>query len=278
MKKIIYAVAAMLALAGCAGGGDASSVNQEQTEDSAAADPAEEMLEEEEEVSIVLPSAVEIMTVFKSAGLSYESGLGLESNKASSYNTKHERSIVLGVYTADLAYNVLNGQSQQAIDYLNAVKSMSESLGLSSIYENEALLKRFESNVSNEDSTIAVLSEIQMITDDFIEENELERVALVIFTGAWLEGMYLGVEANDDYNVSAVAERVDEQMRILNNLIKGLESQDYEQGQTLELIASLKAINSAYRSKVEANGGETLSLKELKSLADQIVELRNTQV
>jgi len=236
------------------------------------------MLEEEEEVSIVLPSAVEIMTVFKSAGLSYQSGLGLESNKASSYNTKHERSIVLGVYTADLAYNVLNGQSQHAIDYLNAVKSMSESLGLSSIYENEALLKRFEANVSNEDSTIAVLSEIQMITDDFIEENELERVALVIFTGAWLEGMYLGVEANDDYNVNAVAERVDEQMRILNNLIKGLESQNYEQEQTIALITSLKTINSSYRAEVEANGGEMLSLKDLKSLADQIVELRNTQV
>lgn len=281
MKIKLLFVAGLLALYSCSN----SSQEEKPAEKSTSTAVEEESIPEEteEEVSVIFPSAVDIMTVFKQAGLSYEKGITLPAEKHADFIRKEEKAIALGMYTADLAYCVVNQQQNQALGYIKAVRQVSELLGLSSVYENEILLKRFEQNINNEDSTLTILAEIQSETDMYIEENGLQDLAAVIFAGAWTEGMYLGVEANDDYDQESISTRVVEQMELLDNVVKMLQVSELGNvGQSLlKDLSALQEQYSYFDSVTEAQQTETiptLSLSELNKLAKQIKTLRNARI
>ena len=207
----------------------------------------------ENEINFILPSTVQIGQIFRNAGLRYVDGITNSTNNLQNYNTKTSKMLAYGMYSTDLSYCVLNNQSQEALMYLNALEKISNDIGFSDVYKSKDLFDRFEKNLGINDSIIEIMIEIQERTDYFVEDYQMDNEALVVFVGAWVEGMFIGVKATNELNKKAISMRLIEQMSILDNLLLGLEKQKKN-----------KELTSIYKQ-----------LKDLKSFFDNIEEVKD---
>ena len=243
---------------------------------------SDQLSEEAEKFDFVLPSPLQIAAIFQRAGLNYKPDVTHDISLASNYNTEFKIAMNFGVYSADLSYCVLNGQSQNSIDYLNVVRDLSNRLGLSAIFETEPLLESFENNINNRDSIVYILGKLQRNLDLYLDENDVRYKSVIYFTGAWIEGIYIGSNSIATRNRNAIANRLVEQLSLLENLIKGLtnfpkKTQEYDE--VIKLLESLKGD----MEKIAATGTEqedgsvafNVTEEDLSSLTAKVLDLRN---
>lgn len=237
-----------------------------------------EVVETEE---FVLPSTVQIGDLFRNSGLEYVSGLTLDPTKASSYNTTFDKYFAFGAYWTDMTYCVLNQQSQEARKFMKVIKDISIDLGAGEVFNDQALLNRFDENLENNDSILMILIEIDEKTDAYVEDNGQEEFALVAFVGGWVEGMYLGVSTTGVEEHTALTGRIIEQMVILDKLIDGLSQ--YE-GSSKRVDKVLIEMNSLYDFYIKIPAianveGSIADVKipstDMKLLGDRIIKLRS---
>lgn len=236
----------------------------------------------EEDNSFMLPSPIQIAAIFNRAGLGFQSGLTNPIENLDKYNTKTAKYLNFGVYSADLAYVVLNEQQQASIDYLNVVKKLSDEIGMPSVFGSGRLIESFEKNIDNQDTVLRILTTIKRRTDEYLEENEEKSKEAIFFSAAWLEGMYLGANSSSDKD--KLAPRLIEQMTILENVIKAIKAQNdptldmefmikglTELQNTFEGFESIKALDS------EGSTFDSVQLteKEMGQLNSKIESLRS---
>lgn len=278
-KFFIIAFACLFAVA-CADAPKKDKNQEEKTEE--VAEPAEEAVETmEEDVSFVLPSPIQIAAIFSRSGLKYESGLTNPISNTSKYNTKTAKYLNFGVFSADLAYVVLNSQQQESIDYLNTVRVLSDEIGMPSIFGSGQLIESFEKNISNQDTVLRLLTTIKRRTDEYLAENAEESKEAVFFSAAWLEGMYIG--ANSTSDKTKITPRIIEQMTILNNIIKALKVQNDASLDIAFLTEGLEDLSATFEGFKEVKSLEnpdmdisdiTLTDDELTTLTTKITALR----
>jgi hypothetical protein len=238
---------------------------------------------EDDGFSFVPPSPLQVASIFKKAGLAYDASLLNPSSKADSYSTKLKQSLNFGVYSSDLAYCVKNEKYTEAGDYLNTLKTLSAKIGLETVFASENLVDRFKNNIGNQDSIIEILIFVQENTDEYIEQNGKIDLAVIYYTGAWVEGMYFGsmtVGKNTTNNIGMI---ISEQMNMANSLYKGLKNIKDDSVEIEELADSIKAIIDMYENfdSVKNLGDDaefmdiTLTEAEVSKIAQAIIDLRN---
>ena len=216
-------------------------------------------IENDEDADFIIPSALQIHTIFKTSGLKYIDGIANAPENTSKYLSKFEKLLNFGVYSADMFYCVLNNQTQLSTQYLKSIRTLSDETGMSSIFNSGPILERFEANIGNKDSVLSIMLEFHEKTDILIAENNEEHTAMVIFTGAWLEGMYIGLDAARNGENEILRERLIEQMTIIPNLIKGLKIQPNKNDQTEALLAQVVALSDYFNSIEGLTGADKYS-------------------
>lgn len=284
MKKTTFLITALASLFigstlfSCSEGPKSSDKETTEIDSTAVTEDVEEM---EEDDYFMLPSPIQIAAIFNRAGLGYESGLTNPVENISKYNTKTSKFLNFGVYSADLAYAVLNDQQQLSIDYLNAVKKLSEEIGIPGIFGSGRLIESFEKNVGNQDTVLQILTTIKRRTDEYLEENRESSKESIFFSAAWLEGMYLG--ANSSTDNERLTPRLVEQMTILKNIIKAIEIQKDETLEMDFMVDGLNEILTTFNNfesvkKLENTdvefGDVQLTDEEMKMLTEKINRLR----
>ena len=241
---------------------------------------AEEGMLEDEELSFMLPSPIQIAAIFNRAGLKFQSNLTNPVSNLDNYVTKTAKYLNFGVYSADLAYAVLNDQQQLSIDYLNAVKTLADGIGMPSIFGTGDLINSFERNIGNQDTVLRILTVVKRRTDEYLETNSESSKESIFFSAAWVEGMYLGANSGDDQKITG---RLLEQMTILDNIIIALQVQNDESLEIDFLIDGLQGVHNAFESYESVKQLEqtnidisdvTLSEEELADLTKRINSLR----
>lgn len=273
MKKITYQIPAFLIitslfLASCGG-------NEEKTA------PEEVIIEEVAEISTeptveyLLPSPLQIADLFKRSGLTYIGDLTSPVENVERLNTKYDQKLNFGIYAADMAYCLMNDQTQESINYLNAMRDLSEKIWMMDILNAMGLRDRLENNVGNEDSLTYIMADMQMNTDDYLEENGMSYMGTVIFAGAWVETMYLGIQVNSSEKNDNLIARLSEQAIVLDGLIKSIEQTD-EDKEFADLVADLKGINNHF-SAFDSDSDEPFILNDetVTELTKDITALRN---
>jgi len=266
-------------LTSCADG-PKSSEDESVENDSTAVEMDENIEEKEEEISFMLPSPIQIAAIFNRAGLEFEGNLANPTSNLDNYNTKTAKYLNFGVYSADLAYAVLNDQQQLSIDYMNAVKTLADGIGMPSVFGTGELVESFEKNIGNQDTILRILTVIKRRTDQYLEENSESSKEAIFFSSAWVEGMYLGANSGDNKRITG---RLLEQMTILDNVIVALEVQKDPTFEIDFLIDGLKNIHNAFegyesvkqldQTNIEISDVE-LSEEERKDLTTRINKLR----
>jgi hypothetical protein len=162
--------------------------------------------------------------------------------------TAYQQALNLGIYAADLGYLNLYNKNTAVIDYLSAIKTLSDQIKVGQFFDF-TMLKRLATNSQNLDSLmyISVHSFNQM--DNYLHANNRSNLSTLIVTGVWLEGLYLGTQV---YKVSPdklLAERIGEQKLTLEQLILILDKYTKDK-QYAHLVEELKVIKELYKPVV----------------------------
>ncbi len=261
-------------------GGDEKKAETETTDDNTEED-VEEDIDEDITSSVIMPSPIQVAEIFSKAGLVFDMSVCNSPENADKYSSSFKRRVNYGVYTADLAYAVVSGKTNEAAEIMNTVNKMSDQVGLGSVTGSKDLMKRFESNIGNKDSIFEIMIVIKQMTDDYIDANNEQELGLVIFTGAWIEGMYFGAYDAIKNNKMDVGAKLSEQMIILESLVGGLNKIKDKSEEITDLIAELNSVKETYMGLGSVQGLEgddayAVSLKpeEVKVMAEKLIALR----
>ena len=239
---------------------------------------------ETETVSYSLPSPLQIARIFKKSGLTYIDGLTNDQKDPSKYTSKFSKALNMGIYSADLAYNVMNKQKQGALSYMKLSKQLADDLGMGSAFEEGNIPERFEKNLSNEDSLTYIVAELQMSTDTYLQDNEQQEISSIAFSGAWIESVYLGAKVFEKSKDAKLNNKISEQMTILGQILKVLEKQKDKDSAITGLITDLTSVKTVYDGldsvknfkPAEEGVSEVINLseKEIETVSKTIVEVR----
>ncbi len=232
--------------------------------------------EETPEVSYSLPSPLQIASIFKKSGLKYKDGITSKLTDPSKYTTNLSKAINLGVYSADLSYTVLNKQNQEAMNYMKLSRQLADNLGMGSVFEQGNLSKRFEKNIGNEDSLAYIIAELQMVTDMYLDENDQQQVTSIVFSGAWIESMYIGSKVYEKGKDKSLNNKLAEQMTILESILKALKAVEKKDSGITGLIADLQSVQTIYEGLPSVKNDPAASEdndKELSLTDDEVTQL-----
>lgn len=228
-----------------------------------------------------LPSPVDFIAHINQAKLDYNNKFLNSADNASAYlGTSQKTALNLGVYLVDLGYNSLYLKSQEGLNYLKAVKKLSDQLNILD-NETKTLVTKFEGNLENRDSLLTIAREGYFSIDNYLRKNERKDISTYIMIGSWIEGLYLGTSIiknipnfDKDEKYKLVLWRIGGQKNSLDNLVAivgKLEQND----ENKELLKKLKELQKAYEGvKVEQGASsdtDVLDIAEVQS-SDEISE------
>jgi hypothetical protein len=220
----------------------------------------------------LLPSPLLIATIFKNAGLNYYPNLAAPIKDVGQFTTAYDRSINMGIYSADLSYCVLNKQTQDATNYLNVVQGLAGKMGFGAVF-GQSMLNRFKSNIDNTDSLAQVIGDLQMGTDSYLEANKEKYIGVLAFTGAWIESMYVGSKVYEKGKSNNVSSRISEQINILDNLLKLLNKYQAQDSHIPALAKDLQGIQDTYAAYSEVKNYNPDSDKSIALTPDHVAQI-----
>lgn len=280
MLKLNYflpAIALTLSLASCGGGesDEKETATIETTDDSNVSS----------EDDYVLPQPITLANAFKAAGLKYVAGKTNPTDNASGYAVKIDQLMNLGVYSTDLAYCAINSKTQEAREYLSVIQKLGSKVGLESVFSDKELIAKFDKQLGDPEELENLIYDIQDKSDEFMQNNDLKYLGDIQFAGAWIEGMYLGIDNTNEK--AEIGKALVEQMSLLKNIIKGFKSHPAQEDARLkEVIGLYEGILKTYETqpsvkKVSKNiNVETpqLSEAEYAALAKEVKKVRENIV
>lgn len=238
------------------------------------------IIEEEEDpddvYTFVPPSPLQVASIFKKAGLSYDATLPNDVSNIANYTEKFQQSLNFGVYSSDLAYCVKNEKYDEAGKYLGALKELSGKIGLETVFASEDLVDRFNKNIGNQDSIVNILIYVQENTDDYIAENGKVDLSVVYYAGAWTEGMYFGaMAAKADPNNFELGSLISEQMTIGQSIQKGLLELNSGNIDAEDFAGSIGEIVDMFNNFESVKAlGEDAAYLDIYLTAEEIIQIR----
>ena len=129
-----------------------------------------------------IPSPIQTAFLLKSSGAAYSSEMLSPTSNASNLSTTTKKALNLGVYGADMGYATIYDQTLDAISYMAITKRLSSELGMTNFFDQN-MLKRFESNLGNQDSLLALVSDAFKSADSYLKTNEQNDLSVLILAG-----------------------------------------------------------------------------------------------
>jgi len=288
-KHLLYLSFSALIATGLASCGKSSS---EKDQNSSDFKEAEESLSKQiEEVVYNIPSPTEIPYQLQATGAEFNESLINPRTKVDQYaSLKDKAALNLGVYAADIGYLSSYDKTQEAINYLNAAKTLADNMGVIGTFDAE-VLKKFEANISNKDSLTHILDQSIKKTQSFLQdENQAKQSALVV-TGSFIEGLYISTGLvksypkdlkTDDRNLvlTPLMRVVLEQKKSVSELLKMLKASE-QTDSVKSIIADLESLEKAYTAlnieeQIKNNKANlVLSDKNLIEITNIVDKIRN---
>lgn len=228
----------------------------------------------------IFPSHLKVALMFKNAGLKYDQSLLLPSGTSSKLVTTYDKAFGLGFYGVDMAYSAINNQTQTAINLLKDSKTMSQQLGLESVYESNRYVEKFEKNLKNVDSLSALIGDLFAETDAFLKDNDKLDVTLLSFAGGWVESVYIAASLAKSTKNRAIVELIGDQLISLSPLIKLL-AENQKNFDFNPLIKQLTEVKAILETGVVTPETETepmvfeLNEEKLTTLISKLKEIRS---
>jgi hypothetical protein len=145
---------------------------------------------------------------------------------------------------------------------------------LAEVYQTSEALDKMEQTMSNQDSLVTFIINTQEKLNDYAHTSHQLSLLLETFTGAWVETMYIGANAENKHP-EFMHKRLAEQMGILENLIDGLEMTNNNNEEVSNIISQLIDFKSSMPPYQEDNFDNELSPEQFEILKQKITSIRN---
>ena len=251
----------------------------------------------QEEISTLImdmPSPHEIPYLLQATGAEFNQSLLNDRKKADSYLSRNDKAALnLGVFVTDVGYLTSYDKTQEAIDYLNAVKMLADNLGVINTFDPDMLAK-FESNISNKDSLATLIDKTARKADKYLLDDNRNKLAAMLITGGFIEGLYISTGLiksypkdllpNDQRNLilTPMMRVILEQEVTVDKLLKLLSLVDQSEPVSGILIdlntlkASYRALNINEQIKTAKSATVVLTDKNLEEITKIVAKLRTS--
>ena len=231
LVQLLIALSAGI-LISCGGGKTTSE------DDAADFDAAKESLKENiEGVIINIPSPAELPYLLQATGADFNMALINPKESADRYMSTFDKAALnLGVYAADIGYLSSYEQTQEALDYLQVAKQLADHLGVVDAVD-QVVLDRFETNIDEKDTLYVIINGAIENVDQYLKTEARNRVAALVTTGSFIEGLYVSTELVRTYPKDLLPE--DARNLILTPVIKIILDQEKSVGELIKLINTL---------------------------------------
>jgi hypothetical protein len=219
-----------------------------------------------------LPTSATVIKKLTELEVGYIIGITNPVENSKKYFDSQSRAKNLGAFGADLSYATLYNQQQDVINYLDVIKSLSNELNMSKVY-NEDLYTQIKQNVDNKDELVKILTKEFNDTYAFLSDNDQQPLALLVVGGAWVEGMFLTT------HVSEAAYQNPEFSKVLLEQKKSFETyleitKPYlNDASVADFVKLLDPVKKVYEGL-----GTSLTEQNIKDITKVIVDLREKVV
>ena len=261
LSKVLYVIL-LGSLISCGG-----SEKQETTVESAEFDAAKEELKKSiEGVVYNIPSPAEIPWLLQATGADFNASFLNDKSHVDSYlSTFDKASLNLGVYAADIGYLSSYEQTQDALDYLQAGKKLADHLGVVGALD-AAIISRFESNLDARDSLYTIINSALEDADKYLRDEQRNRVAALVTTGSFIEGLFIATELVRTYPKDLLPE--DTRSLILTPVIKIILDQESSLNELIKLVDSVP--EDEFLNELNAELGKLQSTYKELNIQEQI--------
>jgi hypothetical protein len=216
-----------------------------------------------------LPTSAAVIKMLTDLEVGYIIGISNPVENTKKYFSSTTRAINLGAYGADLSYASLYNIQQEVINYMSAIRSLSNELNMSKIY-NEELYDKIKQNYDNRDELVKILTGAFNDTYSYLSENDQQPLALLVVGGAWVEGMFLTTHVSEAaYQVAGISKVLLEQKKSFELFLEITKpySTDPSVSDFVKLLDPVK--------KVYEGLGTSLTDQNIKDITKAITEVRS---
>lgn len=136
---------------------------------------------------------VQVCTIFNRLGVPYNNNaLNPISNK-DLYLSSSKAAINTGIYGVDFGYLKLFGIGQEMIDYMVAIREMSNKLGIPDSFITEPI-RRVQNDVSDPDTILFMMNDAYTNMESHLRESGRESTAGLMVMGGWVEAMFIATQ------------------------------------------------------------------------------------
>ena len=242
-----------------------------------------------------ISSPVEIAAMIKNSGVPFSRDYLATTDKVSQYTASFQHAFVLGIYGADLGYLNMYQKTSAMLDYLSAIKSLSDAIKIGQFFDFSTL-KRLSTNNTNLDSLVYISVHNFNQMDKYLRDNNRGSMSSLMISGAWIEGMYILTQVVKDKPSKELSDWVANQQVFLGDIVSILKSYTRDP-QYNSLYTDFERIKDAYSGVVityeqaepevvEQDGMQmivqkdkttiTMSDETLKKIIDTIADVRNS--
>jgi len=284
-----------ITLSACGGSGGENTTDTTSGTDSSKT-IVDETADANKKVLTKIPKPSEIPYIIKGTGADFDEKLPNPPESSNKYKTNNTRAALnLGIYATDLGYVVTYEKLQNAVEYLNGIRGLAEKLGVANAFKQQTVT-RFQNNLSSVDSLTNIINEAMKKSDDYLKNDERNDIAALIFTGTFLEGLFISTELVANYPKDLLPEDARVQILIplvrqilnqkepLGELIKALKSLNDKPEEVNKLITDLEELYKMYEAlkiedKIKKNQGDLiLSDETLKGITKKVNAIRTDLV
>lgn len=166
-----------------------------------------------------IPSPLEISSLIKKVGGKYDQSHLNNPKFVSNYTMSHKKALNLGIFSTDLGYANLYDQRQDILNYLDAVKSLANGLGIGQFFDYEQIKKLANSSNNIPELLKVTQQNFEKITRH-LETSRRESVSVLILTGSWIEALYLTTLVYESTKDTRLKEKIGEQKITLEQIRK----------------------------------------------------------
>lgn len=191
-----------------------------------------------------LGSPVEVSAMLHDLGVPYYGDLLTPTDKAENLNTSFDQSLMLGAMSADLGYLNIYTKNTPIIDYISAIKLLSDELEVGQFFDFNTL-KRLSENKHDLDSLMFISVHSFNEMNSYLERTHRSAISSLVITGLWLEGMYLATQVALKHSEETLYENIGEQKIIMEDLFSILKTHRNTPGFP-ELIDELELLKKEF--------------------------------
>lgn len=220
--------------------------------------------------SIPAPNSLELMDLINKSGAAYLLDATNNIENIENYLSTKSKALNLGVYAADLCYNVAYNKQAEVELYLKNLLVIVSDLNIS--INAEKVSDSFKDNSSD-------FSALSKITKDMLEESQYilnqtdqTEIALMFLIGSWAEtaSICLSVVENSA-NPAAAMDLVKQHFDYVDTIIKYLDLKK-ESSEFADFIESFASIKTKYEAfKVDSSNADATT-----ALAEEVAGLRSS--